>query len=407
MMRKVVVTGIGLVTPIGLTKDESWDSLIQGKSGISALTKTDSTNFKVKIAGEIKGFKPEDYIPQKETKKMGAFIQYALAAGKEAIEDSGITITEENSHRIGCITGTGLGGIPEIESAKLKLHERGKTSAFLIPMVLANLAPGQLAIKYNLKGPNLCITTACASGIHAIGEAYRYIKSGICDAFITGGCEAALSPLIFTGFSAMKALSTKNEDPAKASRPFDRDRDGFVVAEGAGLLILEEYEMARKRGARIYAEIAGYGTSCDAYHITTPDVHGASLSMKNAISDSTTPIDNFTYINAHGTSTYYNDINETKAIHCVFGDHAKNLMVSSNKSMIGHCLGASGGIEGAFTALSIAKSIIPPTINLDHPDPECDLDYVPHLARQKNIAAALCNSFGFGGTNGTLVFKSI
>ena len=390
-----------------LAKNESWDSLINGKSGVSLLSKFDSSNFKVKIAGEVKGFNPEDYAPQKETKKMAAFIHYALAAGKEAIEDSGIKITEENSHRIGCITGTGLGGIPEIESAKVKLQERGKTSAFLIPMVLGNLAPGHLAIKYNLRGPNLCITTACASGIHAIGEAYRYIKSGICDAFITGGCEAALSPLIFTGFSAMKALSTSNEAPEKASRPFDKDRDGFVIAEGAGMLVLEEYEMARKRGARIYAEIAGYGVSCDAYHMTTPDVLGASMAMKKAISDSFTPIEAFAYINAHGTSTYYNDINETKAIHNIFGDHAKKLMVSSNKSMIGHCLGASGGIEAAFTALTVATSIIPPTINLDNPDPECDLDYVPHTAREKNIVVALCNSFGFGGTNGTLVLKSI
>jgi len=406
-MKKVVVTGLGLITPIGLTKKSAWNSLINGISGVRIISKFDSSGLKSKISGEVKGFNPANYIPLKEIKKMDSFIHYAIAAGSEAIDDSGIAINEENSHRIGCIIGTGLGGLPEIENAKLKLHERGKTSPFFIPMVIGNLASGHLAIKHRLMGPNLSIATACASGVHAVGEAYRYIKNGICDAVLTGGAEAAISPLTFNGFGAMKALSTRNENPEEASRPFDRDRDGFVVSEGAGLLVLEDADIARKRGARIYAEIAGYGASCDAHHITTPDVQGAALSIKNALSDSEIPSNEINYINAHGTSTYYNDINETKAINLVFGDHSKNLMVSSNKSMIGHCLGASGGIEAAFTALTVANSIIPPTINLKNPDPDCNLDYVPDTAREKKISYALCNSFGFGGTNGTLVFKTV
>jgi 3-oxoacyl-[acyl-carrier-protein] synthase II len=407
MSRRVVVTGIGLITPLGLKTGVSWQALINGKSGISTLTKLNPDDFKVKIAGEVKGFNPEDFIHIKEIKKMDTFIQYAIAAGLEAIEDSGIKIDEENSHRIGCITGTGLGGLTEIEKAKLKHAENGRISPFFIPMVIGNLAPGHLAIRHNLKGPNLSIATACASGIHAIGESYRHIKNNICDAMVTGGTESTISPLTFNGFNAMKAISNRNEEPEKASRPFDKDRSGFVIAEGAGIIVLEEYESAKKRGAKIYAEIAGYGASCDAHHITTPEPHGAALSMKNAINEASMNIEDFKYINAHGTSTYYNDINETKAIISVFGDLSKKLMVSSNKSMIGHCLGASGGIEAAFTALTIAKSIVPPTINLDEPDPECTLDYVPFTSREENVPAALCNSFGFGGTNGTLAFKKI
>lgn len=407
MDRRVVVTGLGMVTPLGLTKDESWNGLIQGKSGIAPLTRFESTDLKVKIAGEVKNFDPTKFIPAKEVKKMDLFIQYAIAAAKEALKESGLEVTEENAHRIGAITGTGLGGLYEIEKAKIKLVESGRTSPFFIPMVIGNLAPGHIAIEHNLKGPNLCVSTACASGLHAIGESYRYIKNGLCDAIVTGGCESAISPLAFTGFNSMKALALRNDEPEKASRPFDKDRNGFVIAEGAGILILEEYEMAKKRGAPIYAEVTGYGASCDANHITTPHVDGATLSIKNAISDSKMNIEDINYVNAHGTSTYYNDINESKAIINAFGDQAKKLMVSSNKSMIGHCLGASGGIEAAFTALTVAKSIVPPTLNCDEADPECTLDYVPNTARETKVTGAICNSFGFGGTNGTLVFKSV
>jgi len=356
MSRRVVVTGIGLITPIGLTRESSWQALINGKSGIALLTKLNPDDYNVKIAGEVKGFKPEEFIALKEIKKMDTFIQYAIAAGKEAIYDSGIQITEENSHRIGCITGTGLGGLAEIEKAKLKHSENGRISPFFIPMVIGNLAPGHLAIQYNLKGPNLSIATACASGTHAIGESYRYIKNGVCDAMVTGGTESTISPLTFNGFSAMKTLALRNDEPEKASRPFDKNRTGFVIAEGAGIMVLEEYESAKARGARIYAEIVGYGASCDAYHITTPAEHGAVLSMKNAMNEAALRVEDYAYINAHGTSTYYNDINETKAIISTFQSHSKKLMVSSNKSMIGHCLGASGGIAAAFTALTVARS---------------------------------------------------
>ena len=407
MTKRVVITGIGMITPIGLTRESSWDALINGRSGITKLTRFDGEELKIRIAGEVKDFRPEDHIPPKEVKKMDTFIHYAIASAKEAMNDSGLTVDERNAARVGCIMGTGLGGLPEIEKAKMKLARTGRTSPFFIPMVIGNLAPAHLAIHYGMKGPNLSIATACASGLHAIGEAYRYIKNGICDAMLTGGSESALSPLAFTGFNSMRAISRRNDEPEKASRPFDRDRDGFVIAEGAGVLVLEDYELAINRNVPIYAEIVGYGTSCDAYHITTPNVEGAALCMRNALQESGIPIEDYSYINAHGTSTYYNDINETKAVLEVFGSHAAKLMISSNKSMIGHCLGAAGGIETSFTALTIARSIIPPTINLDNPDPLCTLDYVPGTAREKEVTAALCNSFGFGGTNGILALRKI
>jgi 3-oxoacyl-[acyl-carrier-protein] synthase II len=396
-----------MVTPIGLTTDESWDALINSKSGVGQLTRVDSTKHKTKIAAEVKNFNPADYIEKKEIKKMDTFIHYAIAAGQKAFADSGLKTDDSNAHRVGCIMGTGLGGLPEIEKAKIKHHESGRTSPFFIPMVIGNLAPGHIAIEHNLKGPNLSIATACASGLHAIGESYRYIKHGLCDAIVTGGAESAITDLAVSGFGAMKALSTRNDDPTAASRPFDKDRDGFVIAEGAGILILEEYEHAKNRGAKIYAEVAGYGASCDANHITTPHVDGATLSIKNAIEDAGIALDQYDYVNAHGTSTYYNDLNESQAIKNAFGSHAENIMVSSNKSMIGHCLGASGGIETAFSALTIAKSIVPATLNMNEAGEGCDLDYVPNVAREKQVRALVCNSFGFGGTNGTVVLKRV
>jgi 3-oxoacyl-[acyl-carrier-protein] synthase II len=409
MRRRVVVTGVGLVTPLGIGIDNVWRSILSGESGISRITRFDASNLETKIAGEVKNFKPEEYINPKDLKRMDLFIQYALAAAQIAIEDSGIDIKKEIPERVGVVVGTGLGGLPTLEHYHKVLLEKGpsRISPFFIPMLIANEAPCHISMKYGCKGPNLCVVTACATGAHSIGEAFRIIQYGDADIMIAGGTEANLTPLTIAGFNAMKALSTRNEFPERASRPFDRERDGFVVAEGAGVLILEELGHAKKRGAKIYAEIVGYGYNSDAYHITAPcpDGEGFIKCMEMAIKDAKINPEDVDYINAHGTSTELNDKVETLAIKKVFGDYAYKVPVSSTKSMIGHLLGAAGAVEAIFTILSIRDNICPPTINYENPDPECDLDYVPNVAREKKIQIAMSNSFGFGGTNSVLIFR--
>ena len=407
--RRVVVTGVGLVTPIGIGIDDNWKSLMEGRSGIRRITRFDLTDYPVTIAGEVKDFNPENYIDKKVIKQMDTFIQYAMAAAKMAFEQSGFVVNEENAERVGVLVGAGLGGLPEIERTHTDLIEKGprRVSPFFIPRIIANLAPGQISMKYNAKGPNSCTVTACATGTHSIGDAFKIIQRGDADAMFAGGTEATISPLCIAGFSSMKALSTRNDEPERASRPFDKDRDGFVVGEGAGILFIEEYESAKKRGAKILAEVCGYGMTSDAYHITAPapEGEGAFRCMRNAVRDSGLNPGDVDYINAHGTSTYYNDLNETKAIKNLFKDHAKKLKVSSTKSMTGHLLGAAGGIEAAFTVLVLERGYVPPTINYETPDPECDLDYVPNKPQETKPNVAMSNSFGFGGTNGALVFK--
>ena len=409
MRRRVVVTGMGLVIPTGIGVKTAWANICDGKSGIGPITRFDPTGFDTKIAGEVKGFNPELYIEKKEIKKMDLFIQYAIAATQEALEDAQLTITPENGERIGVIVGTGLGGLPNIEKCHQVLLERGpsRITPFFIPMVIANLASGQIAIRFGAKGPNTCVVTACATGAHCIGDAFRAIVYGDADAIIAGGTEANITPLTVGGFNAMKALSTRNEEPEKACRPFEKNRDGFVVAEGAGILILEELGFALKRGAKIYAELLGYGYTGDAYHITapSPDGDGAIRCMRMAIKDAGLAPEEIEYINAHGTSTPLNDLTETIAIKAVFGSHAKRIPISATKSMTGHLLGAAGSTEAIFTILSIYEGILPPTINYEEPDPECDLDYVPNVARRQSIQTAISNAFGFGGTNATLVFR--
>jgi len=408
-MRRVVVTGVGLVTPVGIGKEETWQAICGGKSGIDYIKKFDATGFRSQIAGEVKGFKPEAFLDPKEIKRTDLFVQYALAATKMALEDANFAVNNGNAERTGVIIGTGLGGLVTLEKNHKILLEKGqdKVSPFLIPMMIANMAPGQIAIFFGAKGPNTCVVTACASGTHAVGEAFKLIQQGYADAMITGGTEATITPLALSGFCNMKALSFYNDDPKKASRPFDKNRDGFVMAEGAGILLLEELEHAKKRGANIYCEVVGYGLNGDAYHITAPSPggEGAVQCMKMALEDAKVAPDEVDYINAHGTSTPYNDLCETIAIKKVFKDHSKRIMVSSTKSMTGHALGAAGGMEAIFTALTIKTGVIPPTINYEYPDPECDLDYVPNQAREKKVKFALSNSFGFGGTNACLVFK--
>ena len=410
MARRVVVTGLGLISPLGIGVEENWKALCEGKSGIGRITRFDTTNFPVKIAGEVKGFSPEDYIDHKDVKKMDTFIHYAVSCSQMAMKDSGFEITEENATRVGVLIGVGLGGLPAIEKYHNIYLDKGvrKITPFFIPLVIPNLASGQVSINLGAKGPNSCVVTACAAGTHAIGDAYKLIRYGQADVMVAGGTESVISPLAVGGFSAAKALSTRNDDPEGASRPFDKDRDGFVMGEGCGSLILEEYESAKKRGAKIYAEVAGYSLSGDAYHITAPDPtgSGAARCMAQALEDGQLNPDDIDYINAHGTSTVA-DANETQAIKTVFGDHAKKLAVSSTKSMTGHLLGGAGGVEAIFAALTISRGVIPPTINLQNPDPLCDLDYVPHQAREKDVNMALSNSFGFGGTNGVLIFKKI
>jgi 3-oxoacyl-[acyl-carrier-protein] synthase II len=405
----VVVTGVGLVTPCGIGIDNAWGNILSGQSGIGPLTRFDIDRFDTKFAGEIKEFNPEDYIQPKEVKKMDLFIQYAVAAAQIAVKDAGLDMGREDSERVGVVVGTGLGGLPTIEKYHSVFLERGpgRITPFFIPMLIANEAPGHIAIQHGLKGPNLSIVTACATGAHSIGDACRIIQYGDADVMVAGGSEANLTPLTVGGFNAMKALSTRNDDPQRASRPFERDRDGFVVAEGSGIVILEELEHAKKRGAKIYAELAGYGYNGDAYHITAPcpDGDGFIRCIRMALKDAQLSPDDVDYINAHGTSTKLNDYIETLAIKVVFQEKAYRIPVSSTKSMTGHLLGAAGAIEAVFSVLAIRDQVCPPTINYENPDPECDLDYVPNTARNHTINVVMSNAFGFGGTNSVLVFR--
>ena len=410
MKRRVVITGLGMVTPLGTGVDKNWQALCAGKSGIRRIEKFDASPFPSQIAGEVRDFKSEDFMDKQQVRRFDVFIHYAVASARMALENSGLKITEKNRHRIGCLTGSGLGGLAMLEHFHRVLLEQGprRISPFFIPGIIANMAPGQIAIEFGAKGPNLSIETACAASCHAVGESFRLIQEGKADAMITGGSEAVVTPLALGGFCAMRALSTRNEEPEKASRPFEMNRDGFVMAEGAGILILEEMNQALERGAPIYAEVAGYGMSADAYHISAPepDGGGAILCMENALDDGGFKAEDIDYINAHGTSTKLNDDSETKAIKAVFGKHAYKVAVSSTKSMTGHLLGGAGGIEAIYTALTIKHGIMPPTINYETPDPECDLDFVPNVARKGRVRAAMSNSFGFGGTNASLIFKA-
>ncbi len=409
MKRRVVVTGLGMISPLGLGVKENETALFEGRSGIDFIKSfTPDEDFPVKIAGEVKGFDPEQYIDHKDVKKMDRFIHYAVACSKMALADSGVEINDQNAERVGVIVGVGLGGLPAIEKYHDIFRNRGvkKITPFFIPMLIANLASGQVSILTGAKGPNSCVVTACATGTHSIGEAARYIQYGDADVMFAGGTESVITPLCVGGFNASKALSTRNDDPQGASRPFDKDRDGFVIGEGGGVVILEELEIAKKRGAKIYGEIIGYALNGDAYHITAPSPRGegAARCLKLALNNAGINKEDVDYINAHGTSTTA-DATETQAIKTTFGDHAYNLAVSSTKSMTGHLLGAAGGVEAIFTLLAMQKGVIPPTINYTTPDPECDLDYVPNKAREKNLDICVSNSFGFGGTNGVLIFK--
>jgi 3-oxoacyl-[acyl-carrier-protein] synthase II len=406
---RVVVTGLGLVTPVGIGVPQTWESLCQGKSGIGPITRFDPSQSRTKIAGEIKGFKAEEFMPQKLIRRLDVFVHYALAAARMAMEQSGLKITPELAPRVGVVTGCGLGGLRTIEDTHSVLLSRGpeRISPFFIPMLIANMAPGQIAIEYGAKGPNVSVETACAAGNHAIGDSFKLIQRGAAKAMICGGVEAVVTPLAVGGFNAMRALSTRNDDPEKASRPFDKGRDGFVIAEGAGIMILEELEFALERGAPILAEIVGYGLTGDAYHMTapSPDGDGAIRCMQMALDDAGLKPEEIQYINAHGTSTDLNDVAETLAIKAVFQEHSQKLAISSTKSMTGHLLGGAGGVESVISVMAVREDLIPPTINLDNPDPQCDLDYVPHKARKTTVTAAMTNSFGFGGTNAVLIFK--
>ncbi|HEY7164048.1 MAG TPA: beta-ketoacyl-ACP synthase II [Candidatus Binatia bacterium] len=407
--RRVVVTGLGLVSPLGTGLEKNWDALVAGQSGIRTVDRFPADAFASRIAGMVPDFRAEDFIEPKEIKKMDLFIQYSVAAAAMAMQDSHFKIGPEDAENVGVIVGVGLCGIDTIEVTERALLEGGprKISPFFIPKVISNLAPGQIAIRHGAKGVNWTPTSACASGTHAIGEAFHLIRRGLQDAVIAGGAESAITPLGIGGFSAMKALSTRNAEPERASRPFDKDRDGFVIAEGSGILILEEREHALKRGAKIYAEVIGYGANGDAHHMTAPapNGEGAARCMKLALKDARMAATDIDYINAHGTSTEYNDANETQAIKHVFGDHAYKVAISSTKSMTGHLLGAAGAVEGVFSVLALKSGTIPPTINYETPDPECDLDYVPNQARKADIRVALSNSFGFGGTNACVIFR--
>ncbi len=408
MKRRVVVTGLGMISPLGIGVQENWSAVCQGKSGVGYITKFNAENFPVKIAGEVKGFDPSAYVEHKEIKKMDVFIHYAVACSRMALTDAGFEIDENNAERVGVMIGVGLGGLPALEKNFHIYLERGvkKITPFFIPMLIANMASGQVSITFGARGPNTCVVTACATGTHAIGDAAKLIQYGEADVMIAGGTESVITELGIGGFSAAKALSTRNDDPQGASRPFDRDRDGFVMGEGCGVLILEELEAARKRGAKIYAEVAGYGLNSDAHHITatSPDGEGAARCMELALKSGNIAKEDVEYINAHGTSTVA-DATETMAIKKVFGERAKKMWVSSTKSMTGHLLGAAGGVEAIFSVLAIDKGVVPPTINYCTPDPMCDLDYVPNQAREKTVKMAMSNSFGFGGTNGVIIFK--
>jgi 3-oxoacyl-[acyl-carrier-protein] synthase II len=400
---------LGLVTPVGIGVEQTWASLCAGKSGVGEITRFDTSGYQTKIAAEVKEFKPQDFMPKKDANRVEPFIAFALAATRMAIEDSGLVIDSSNEARVGTITGCGLGGLRFMEDTVHRVTTMGpkRVSPFFIPMMIGSMAPGMISIHFGAKGPNSSLATACAAGTHAVGNSFRLIQDGAADAMITGGTEAVISPSCIAGFNSMKALSTRNDEPAKASRPFDRDRDGFVIGEGGGILILEALEHALDRGARIYAEITGYGMTGDSYHMTSPapDGNGAVRCMKAAIMDAKLDHDQIDYINAHGTSTELNDLYETRAIKAVFKEHAYSLAVSSTKSMTGHLLGGAGGVETVFTALTVTNDIIPPTINYDHPAEECDLDYVPNTVRPAAVEHAMTNSFGFGGTNGTLILS--
>ncbi|MDW8095679.1 MAG: beta-ketoacyl-ACP synthase II [Aquificaceae bacterium] len=412
-MRRVVVTGLGVVTPIGTGVEKFWSNLIAGVSGIDTIKRFDpvEVGLTVHIAGEVKDFEPEKYFDKKDAQKVSEFIKFAVAASEEAIKDGGLLESKVDPYKIGVIIGTGIGGLRDIEEQQKVLMEKGprRVSPFFIPYGISNMASGLVAIRYGFKGPNYCVVSACATGNHAIGDAMRLIQKGDIDVAIAGGCESAITPLGVAGFAVMRALSTRNHEPQKASRPFDMERDGFVMGEGAGVLVLEEYEHAKARGAKIYAELVGYGATDDAYHITAPcvDGEGAYMCMKLALEDARIRPEEVEYINAHGTSTPLNDKSETLAIKRLFGEHAYRLKVSSNKSMIGHLLGAAGAVEAVATVKTVSTGIIPPTINLEKPDPECDLDYVPNKAIEYPVNYALSNSFGFGGTNACLVFKRV
>ncbi|NOZ26172.1 MAG: beta-ketoacyl-ACP synthase II [Nitrospirae bacterium] len=407
--RRVVITGLGLITPLGIGVEENWSALLEGRSGIGTITSFDSSSLPVHIAGEVKGFDPADYIEQKEIKKMDRFIHFAIAASQMAVDDSGLKISEANAERVGVVIGSGIGGLPAIEHYHQALLEKGykRVTPFFIPMLIINLAAGRVSMRFGAKGPNSAVCTACATGTHAIGDAFRIVQRGEADVMIAGGTEAVIAPLGMVGFAVMKALSRRNDEPEKASRPFDRDRDGFVMGEGAGIVILESLDNALRRGAKIYAEVAGYGMTGDAYHITSPAPggEGAVRCMRATLDDAGIPPDAVDYINAHGTSTKFNDEVETEAIKTVFGEHAYRMVVSSTKSMTGHLLGAAGGVEAAISVLSVFNDIVPPTINLENPDPQCDLDYVTDSYRERTVNYALSNSFGFGGTNACLLFK--
>lgn len=409
--RRVVVTGLSSITPLGNTATETWEGLISGRSGIGLISFFDTSQFDVKIGGEVKNFSVDDYVPKKEQKKMDRFTHFAIAGAKMALKDSGLEMTESIALKTGVLTGVGIGGLPVIESSRDIVVARGpsRISPFFIPTVISNMAAGNISILFGTKGPNYTLTSACASGAHAIGEAAGYIRNGQCDVMFAGGTEGTVCPLAVGGFAAMKALSTRNDQPKLASRPWDKDRDGFVLSEGCGMFILEEYEHALKRGARIYGELRGYGFSSDGHHMTNPIAtgSGAALAMEMAINDAQINRDEIGYINAHGTSTPAGDLAETAGIKMVFGDHSKKLWVSSTKSMIGHTLGAAGAIESVFALQSLYHGIAPPTINLENPSPECDLDFVPHTAREKQLNHVMNNSFGFGGTNSSLIFSRL
>ena len=409
--RRVVVTGMGLVSPVGNSVSEAWANLLAGRSGIAAVTKFDATAFACRFAGEVKGFDIEQYISAKEARHMDTFIQYGLAAAIQAVHDAGLptgdALSEEQAERIGCLVGSGIGGLPLIEATQQEFAERGprRISPFFVPAAIINMISGHLSIKFGFTGPNLAIVTACTTGLHSIGSAGRLIEAGDADVMVAGGAEATVSPLGIGGFAAARALSTRNDDPQAASRPWDKERDGFVLGEGAGVLVLEEYEHARKRGAKVYAELIGFGMGADAFHMTAPNVDGPKRTMRAALRSAGIDASEVQYLNAHGTSTPLGDLNETNAIKMAFGEHARRLLVSSTKSMTGHLLGGAGGVESVFTVLSLHHQVVPPTINLTHPDPECDLDYCANEARSLRIEVAMKNNFGFGGTNGTLVFR--
>lgn len=411
MKRRVVVTGLGMITPLGLSTHETWQNILAGKSGVGPITCFDASQFTTRIAACVKNFDPAAFLSPKEARKFDIFIQYGIGAAHQAIEDSGLVIDEHNAHRAGVAVGSGIGGLPWIEKTYQTLMDGGprRISPFFIPGTIINMAAGLISMKYNLQGPNISIVTACTTGSHNIGYAMRTIAYGDADVMIAGGAEMATSVLGLGGFAACRALSTRNDDPERASRPWDKDRDGFVLGEGAGILVLEEYEHAKKRGAKIYAELAGFGMSADAYHITLPEPEGKGFiaSMLNSLQDANMSIDQVDYVNAHGTSTPPGDVIEATAIKKTFGEHTKKLTVSSTKSMTGHLLGAAGSVEAIFSVLAIRDQVVPPTINLDNPSEGCDLDFVPHTARQMSVRVCLSNSFGFGGTNASLLFRGL